>query len=256
MKSMKAQTDQQEKKKAFMPVNWQAWVEMYHIREQFADFRPRDEHAAEKIVAACVRPSTREYLARMEKYPTEAKKLLRVVRDVLAAERVVTDPPRPMICIEMITVQVLSFTVERVIERVSHPQTFVLWYDVAMGIMEVTGSLSFAMQPEQAAGQQMVKLTYTAQREYGTAAVPPHVQQISDARWQEEVTQAAHLFKQDPSGLTLIDAVVAELKAQAEGKPISERWRIEEHQIPTFVIAGAEQAQAIYKALYPLTEKL
>lgn len=86
--------------------------------------------------------------------------------------------------------------------------------------------------------------------------VPPHVQQLSEASWKEEVSQAAQLFKDDPSGFTLTDAIVAELRAQASGRPIKQRLRIESYQIPEFVVAGAEQAREMYMSLYPLTEDL
>jgi hypothetical protein len=249
-------TQQAEKKQAFKAVNWQAWAELYSIRKEYADFRPRSEGAAEEVIVACIRPSTRDYLTRIENHQAEAKKILRYIREVLASEFVLTDPPRPTICVRMITEQVLSFTVDRVIERYAHPPTFVLWYDVASGIMEVIGSLSFAVQPKEAMRPLLMKLTHTAQREYGTVAIPPNIQQTSDARWKEEITEAAQALKDDPSGFTLTDTIIAELHAQAHGKPIKQRLRIEPHQIPEFVIAGAEQAQAIYKTLYPLTEDL
>jgi hypothetical protein len=64
------------------------------------------------------------------------------------------------------------------------------------------------------------------------------------------------LLKNDPSGITLIDTSVTELKSQVNGRPISESIHIEEHQIPAFVLSGAHMAQTFYKILYPLTENL
>ena len=56
---------------------------------------------------------------------------------------------------------------------------------------------------------------------------------------------------------TLYDEAVAELEAEASGRPLhKDVLAIEHFQIPEFVIAGAKTAQTAYKALYPLTENL
>ena len=52
------------------------------------------------------------------------------------------------------------------------------------------------------------------------------------------------------------DTSVTALKSQVNGRPMSERVHIEEHQIPVFVLTGARMAQTFYKLLYPLTENL
>ncbi|GHO85246.1 hypothetical protein [Dictyobacter formicarum] len=61
--------------------------------------------------------------------------------------------------------------------------------------------------------------------------------------WAKRVVQAIDRLKKDPSGFSLLDESVAEVHAYYETK-LNGR----------LVIAGAEIAQKIYKALYPLTE--
>ena len=240
---------------AFKAVNWLAWAEMRGRRGEYAGFRLLNPGSAEYLIGAYIRPTTRAYLAKLEIHQSDARKVLRFIRDILASEINDNIPLRSSVCARMITEQVLSFMVDKVVEIQAHPPSFVLWHDVTDGIIEVVGSLLFAWEPEEATNSGLMRLIHTAQREYGLA-LTPHTQATSDARWKEEVMEVAQLLKADPSGFTLIDTVIAELHAQAAGRPINEQQRIERYQIPEFVIAGAEQAREIYKCLYPLTEDL
>jgi hypothetical protein len=112
--------------------------------------------------------------------------------------------------------------IDQVKERLKRgkPELFILWYDITDGMMEILYGLKGALE------------------EVDT--------------FEEEM----ELLKNDPSGLTLIDTSVTELKSQVNGRPISESVHIEEHQIPAFVLTGARMAQTFYKILYPLTENL
>jgi hypothetical protein len=86
---------------------------------------------------------------------------------------------------------------------------------------------------------------------------PKQQQEIDVISWRAEAARAAQLLHDDPSGFTLIDEAVAELEAEASGRPLhKDLLAIEPFQIPEFVIAGAQTAQTVYKALYPLTEHL
>ena len=105
--------------------------------------------------------------------------------------------------------------INQVKDRLTHgkPEMFILWYDITDGMMEILYCLKGAVE------------------EVDT--------------FEEEM----ELLKNDPSGFTLIDTSVTELKSQINGKPISGSVHMEEHQIQAFVLSGANMAQTFYKIL-------
>ena len=215
------QTNQKEEY-LFQPVDLDTWQELYHIRKQYADLRPLGLSSADDLLTTTFYPYIREYQTLVAKKPETVKQQLRLLRDSFVQLTGYNDFSRPYICVQYINFHVLSGMIDQVKERSTRgkPELFILWYDITDGMMEILYGLKGALE------------------EVDT--------------FEEEM----ELLKNDPSGLTLIDTSVTELKSQVNGRPMSERVHIEEHQIPAFVLAGAHMAQTCYKILYPLTENL
>jgi hypothetical protein len=134
--------------------------------------------------------------------------------------------------------------------------TFVFWYDVAEGLAHTIGAVSMALAAEKESTYRGMKFLDEQKRAY-RGTLPKQQQKIAVSRWRAEAARAAQLLQADPSGFTLIDEAVAEIEAEASGRPLPKDVRsIEPFQIPEFVIAGAQTAQTVYKTLYPVTEHL
>jgi hypothetical protein len=206
----------------FHPVDVDAWQEMYHIRKRYANLHPGGLSSADDLLTTAFYPYIRNYQILVAKKPESVKNQLRLLRDGFVQLTGYNDFPRPYICVQYINFHVLSDMINQVKDRFTHgkPEMFVLWYDITDGMMEILSGLKGALE------------------DIGT--------------FEGEM----ELLKNDPSGFTLIDTSVTELKSQVNGRPISKGVHIEEHQIPAFVLTGAHMAQTFYKILYPLTENL
>jgi hypothetical protein len=205
----------------FHPVDLDAWQELYHIRKQY-DLRPLGLSSSDELLTTTFYPLIREYQTLVAKKPEIVKQQLRLLRDSFVQMTGYNDFPRPYICLRYINFHVLSDMINQTKDRLTRgtPEMFILWYDITDGMMEILYCLKGALEEVDTFEQEM------------------------------------ELLKKDPSGFTLIDTSVTELKSQVNGRPISESVHIEEHQIPAFVLMGAHMAQTFYKILYPLTENL
>ena len=215
------QTNQKEEY-LFQPVDLDAWQELYHIRKQYADLRPPGLSSSDDLLTTTFYPYIRDYQTLVAKKPETVKQQLRLLRDGFVQLTGYNDFPRPYICLQYINFHVLSDMINQTKDRLTRgtPEMFLLWYDITDGMMEILYGLKGAVE------------------EVDT--------------FEEEM----ELLNNDPSGVTLIDTFVTELKSQVNGRPISERVHMEEHQIPAFVLTGAHMAQTYYHILYPLTENL
>jgi hypothetical protein len=216
----KHQTKQKEKY-LFQQVDLDAWQELYHIRKRY-DLRPLGLSSSDELLATTFYPYIREYQTLVAKKPETVRNQLKLLRDSFVQLTRYNDFPRPYICVQYINFHVLSSMINQVKDRLTRgkPEIFILWYDITDGMMEILYSLKGA------------------------------VEEIDT--FEEEM----ELLKHDPSGFTLIDTSVTALKSQVNGRPMSERVHIEDHQIPVFVLTGAQMAQTFYKILYPLTKNL
>jgi hypothetical protein len=211
-----------KKEYLFQPVDLDAWQQMYHIRKHYANLRPRGLSSSDDLLTTTFYPYIRRYQILAAKKPETVKKQLRLLRDGFVQLTEYNDFPRPYICVQYINLHVLSDMINQVKDRLTRgkPEMFILWYDITDGMMEILYGLKGALEKIDTFEENM------------------------------------ELLKNDPSGITLIDTSVTELKSQINGTPISESVHIEEHQIPPFVLSGAHMAQTFYKILYPLTENL
>ncbi|HYT42969.1 MAG TPA: hypothetical protein VEP90_11550 [Methylomirabilota bacterium] len=240
------------------PVNLSELAQLYNLRQHYSHIRPLSSEAAAGLVIKHVRPSTQNFLTLTATNTEGVRNMLSLVRDMEAAETGEQNPMRAVIAGRVLTDQILTSTLDIAAERYNSGllPNFVMWYDVADGIQEAGAPLFMAINELRGNTEQKMKQSKALQGEYGTQPTPPIVQGISDSMWRAEVASATRMLQEDPSGFTLIDASVEELKTQARGERAGYRRRMHSYQIPEFVIAGAEMAQAVYKAVYPLTENL
>jgi hypothetical protein len=211
----------QKKEYLFQQVDLDAWQEMYPIRKQYANLRPVGLGSSDDLLTTAFYPHIRRYQIAVARNPEIVINQLRELRDSFVQMTGYKDFSRPYICVQYINFNVLSSMINQV-KLLTHaaPETFILWYDITDGMMEILYGLKGAVE------------------EVDT--------------FEEEM----EILKNDPSGMTMIDTSITELKSQVNGKPISKKVHIEEHQIPAFVLTGAQMAQTYYKLLYPLTKNL
>jgi hypothetical protein len=237
-----------------------AWTGMFRKREEYAYFRLRSKEAADQMIADLVGKTTTTYVTRLHTNAEEIRMNLRQLRDMIRLETVTEDAPRPLICARAIGQDWIVASMEVGLHEYSLGEigigTFVFWYDVAEGLAHTIGAVSMALEVEKESTYRILKFMDKQQRAY-RGTLPKQQQKIAESSWRAEAARAAQLLQADPSGFTLIDEAVAEIKAEASGSPLhKDLLAIEPFQIPAFVIAGAQTAQTVYKALYPLTEHL
>jgi len=234
-----------------------AWTGMFRKREEYGYYRLDSKEAPDQMIADIVGSSTRIYVTRLHTNAKEIKKNLRQLRDIIRLDTVTDDVPRPLICARAITQDLLVTSMEIGLHEYALGEigigTFVFWYDVAHGLSHTIGAVSMALDAKKESTYRAMTFVDTEER----GAFPKQQQEIDVIRWRAEAARAAQLLHDDPSGFTLIDEAVAELEAEAGGRPLhKDLLAIEPFQIPEFVIAGAQTAQTVYKALYPVTENL
>jgi hypothetical protein len=250
-------TDEKKKLAESNKAIFTAWTGMFRKREEYGYFRLGSKEAADQMIADIVGSATTNYVTRLHKNAEELRMKLRQLRDSIRLETVTDDVQRPLICAWSITQDWLVASMEVGLHEYSLGEigigTFVFWYDVAQGLSHTIGAVSMALESEKENTYR--GMTFVDEQERGT--LPKQQQKIDVIRWRAEAVRAAQLLHDDPSGFTLIDEAVAELKAEAGGRPLhKDLLSIEPFQIPEFVIAGAQTAQTVYKALDPFTENL
>ena len=251
-------TDEQKKLAESNKEIVNAWTRMFRKREEYGYFRLRSKEAADHMIADLVGKTTTTYVTRLHKNADEIRMKLRQLRDMIRLETVTEDVPRPLICARAIMQDWLVAIMEVGLHEYALGEigTFVFWYDVAEGLAHTMGAISMALGAENESTYRILEFISEQKRAY-RGAIPKQQQKIAVSRWRAEAARAAQLLHDDPSGFTLIDEAVAEIQAEASGRPLHKDVRfIEPFQIPEFVIAGAQTAQTVYKTLYPLTENL
>jgi hypothetical protein len=253
-------TDEQKKLAESNKAIVTAWTGMFRKREEYGYFRLRSKEAAEQMIADLVGKTTSAYVTRLHTNAEEIRMNLRQLRDMIRVEIVTEDVPRPLICARAIGQDWLVTSMDIGLHEYSLGEigigTFIFWYDVAEGLAHTTGAVTMALEAEKESTYRGMHYLDEQKRAY-RGTVPKQQQKIAESRWRAEAARAAQLLHDDPSGFTLIDEAVAELEAEASGRPShKDVLFIEPFQIPEFVIAGARTAQTVYKALYPVTENL
>ncbi len=154
-------------------------------------------------------------------------------------------PARYAMCTQVIIGQFKGSFIERAEKeyRPERPESFICFWDVAEGIDKALMLLVGVIY--ELAGQ-------TNYRQLVVQTDPPVFFKSEDTdeyfwskreTWAKRIVEAIERLKQDPSGFSLLDENVAEIHEYYKAQPNGQ-----------LVIAGAEIAQKIYKALYPLTE--
>ena len=251
-------TDEQKKLAESNKEIVNAWTRMVRKREEYGSFRLRSKEAADHMIADLVGKTTTTYVTRLHKNAEEIRRNLRQLRDMIRFETVTQDVPRPLMCVRSIMQDWLVAIMEVGLHEYALGEigTFVFWYDVAEGLAHTMGAISMALGAENESTYRLLAFISEQEREY-RGTLPKQQQKIAESRWRAEAARAAQLLHDDPSGFTLIDEAVAEIQAEASGRPLLKDVRsLEPFQIPEFVIAGAQTAQTAYKTLYPLTENL
>jgi hypothetical protein len=253
-------TDEQKKLAESNKEIVNAWTRIFSKREEYAYFRLRSTEAADQMISDLVGKTTTTYVTRLHKNAEEMRMKLRQLRDIISLETVTEDVPRPLICARVIMQDWIVAIMEVGLHEYSLGEigmsTFIFWYDVAEGLAHTIGGISMALEAEKESTYRILKFISEQKRE-NRGTISKHQQKIDVSRWRAEAARAAQLLHDDPSGFTLIDEAVAEIKAEVSGRPFhTDLLSIEPFQIPEFVIAGAQTAQTLYKTLYPLTENL
>ncbi len=140
-------------------------------------------------------------------------------------------------------------------EREGNPAVFIAWYDYASGIVEVAGELCMAEAAQTGKATVFTQHGIDKTLEGFSQPMPSSFYETAYTLNREKDRKGGQLLRQDPTGNTLIAAVVAEIRAEADHTALSNGIkRIPTYQQPQLFLAGAEYAQRVYTALYPLSQ--
>ena len=178
-------------------------------------------------------------------HPEGVRNMLKEVKKLIGHTMGDLHPPRYALCTQVLLAQLMMSFIEhaKLEYRPESPQDFICLWDVANGIdkalmlivgviYELAGETDFRQRAQQTDPPVFFKSENTDEYLWSKRET-----------WAKRIVAAIDRLEKDPSGFSLLDENVAEVheyyKTQRNGQ---------------LVIAGAEIAQKIYKALYPLTE--
>ncbi len=144
---------------------------------------------------------------------------------------------RALLCVELVTDQLENFFYNLAESRYDsqQPELFIGLFDVAQGMSRALRLLDGAL------GEVLGGTNYRERLKTDPAGF---MREPNDEyAWAGTVVLATAVFEEDPSGFDLLDKAVAEIHEEFDNDPNG-----------YLQIVGAESAQKVYKALYPLTE--
>lgn len=160
-------------------------------------------------------------------------------------------PSRPFLCSYLIIHALEEQTLQNAIEHLAANDfvRFSVAFDLAAGMGHTLSVIAAAEAEVEGSFGQLAAEVISDLSEI-TTSVPMEEQSETFIRSQKDTVILASKLKNDPSGFSLINHVVNDLE-QNWGQFPGSRF----HHKEVF-IAGAKTAQAMYKAIYPLTENL
>ena len=184
------------------------------------------------------------YLRDLNSNQEGVRETFREIKSSLAPEKREMLPLRCFLCLYVVVNQLQNsfFACARRRYNPERLEAFVCLYDTAAGITRALRYLKGALEELYGKTNDQELL----QADSGGIADPPQCAltgSVDEYKWAKQVVAARDKLAQDPSGFTLLEEFVAEVCTDFADDPKG-----------ILQIAGAEMAQKIYKALYPLTE--
>ena len=184
------------------------------------------------------------YLRDLNSNQEGVREIFREIKSSLAPEKRELFPLRCFLCLHVVVNQLENGFLVCARRRYNPErlEAFVCLYDTAAGISRALRYLRGVI--EELYGR--IDYQELLQPDPDGTADPPRfaaTYPVDADTWVKQVVVARDKLAQDPSGFTLLEESVAEVCAEFADDPKG-----------ILQIAGAEMAQKIYKALYPLTE--
>jgi hypothetical protein len=137
--------------------------------------------------------------------------------------------------------------------RAGRHSSFALWFDASAGARAVLAGIP--LREAEAHGQRegVSKLAKNVTHEHTLGRGDPTTQVEEKLIFKAQAHRASELLQQDPTGFFLVDEAVEKIReevAQPSGTP-SGMWVA----TAEIYLTGAELAQHVYKAIYPLSEE-
>ncbi len=126
---------------------------------------------------------------------------------------------------------------------------FVLWTDATDGIYSAMEPIGIVEKVTTGEYETSVSASINFEEELDDAGLPTSIERY--LLMQQRAVRIAQLFKEDSSGFKVIEDRVRQLR---ENNHSNGSIFVPEHQVPEFVLAGAETALRFYKAIYPFSE--
>jgi hypothetical protein len=237
--------------------NYDAYRVGLTMRTQLASL-PR--FSTQAVQSLLVPLQKKETLQLAQFTPSTKKAALQTVFHALAADlhtATGTYPSRPNQCAHfMLALVYMPLLRSSLAQREHYPEAVVTWYDYASGIAEVAIEIFLAEAERAGLAKQSTKREVAVAREaFSEHLLASFLAEKGYAHLRTKDKHAAQLLSLDPTGETLIAAVVDEIRAEAENTtPKKGITRILAYQNPQLVLAGAAFAQRLYTVLYPLSQ--
>ena len=191
-----------------------------------------------------VAPQVARLLTDIHDNPAGAQNMLRLVKRIIASEVGDLSPPRYFLCTKVLLDQLAASFAARAksVYRPEEPEAFICLWDTYHGIDKALLLITGVIR-ELHGETDYRKCLQTAPNRQSHPPLFTVTDTFDEYAWAQSVLAAIDILAEDPSGFPLLDKSVAYIHEYFATRPNC-------HSI----IVGAEIAQTIYKALYPLTE--
>lgn len=214
--------------------------------------------AREQVAENFAKPTAPEIDQALERVarPAQTRILGRVESDFVQWANIVREGipqiSRPMLCSRFIFDALYKRNLVQAAEaiRIGNISMFSFSYDLSMGFMQISSAIPDA--EKYIAGRSAEFFSKAVQ-----ATGKEYISSLSDQadafiRLEQVDSDSARLLQQDPTGYTLLESRVAQIRD----------WKLTglippglfDGLIPEFVLFGAESAHAVYHKIYPLSE--
>ncbi len=219
--------------------------ELLTVRKQIGSLRLISENTSmEGVISRFITPKEQEISHDIQGNPAGFTQMIRLTREGLEEQQQYI-PSRPFLCTQVLMNQLYRSLMDSAVDAYNQglPTAYAAYYDVAHGVKMAVTSIR--------EGEAMLRGDMEDMVKRGLSPDEPAVYQEDMYTIMMETAQTAErLLREDNTGFLVLDDLVEQMR----DKDVRKGHGLMHHmQTPELVLAGAEMAQRLYKAIYPLS---
>lgn len=224
-----------------------------NIRTSLQNYKPSKDEV-ERAVVHSIPQLEEKFLAFVTQHPEQAREVIANYRKFAAQlyKPMTNAELAARLVLDQIALALHRFALQ-LYQQSGHPGYFVFYYDLAEGVLEACGSIIHSHGDRMGRTDQITSQSlHETEKNQGTEFSPETYGEVY-VKLRGEFVFARRMITEDPTGFTLVDFSVEDLKAEIVGKkPSGSTRRLVGYEIPEFVLGGAQLGQKAYKTVYTL----